>query len=395
LRSGEPRRCPPLIPRASSSLIEGFFAETGPPLQTQLDHASQDDSFLDVESWADREMDNEYTFSPMSFAYSVDHFQPLASISTGFGGTEPLVLFPGLGNYCTPGFQSVFQTLSDHHIPAANSLVLNETEVHALDHYQKAFSTYRTTKLPRWSTHRLLLDLASENSMIMHFILAVSINDVCYRKENEASAEAKSHFKTALRDFVKIVKEDSTENYKLAMAAFLFLYLYIPKQRSLLQHTIDQLSTTVRDFVKHHKLDSLCLESSSETLSARSFIPSDRNVLARLIIWTFDEDVKCGFQGYGGHLAKYLTAHRERTMAVYEVSRVALRAFWGTTYPQDQADDDDDNAMELELLWVLTALWQDINELTQKSCLDYTESCEDINQRFNLVPKVHSLSMKA
>jgi hypothetical protein len=112
LRSGEPRRCPPLIPRASSSLIEGFFAETGPPLQTQLDHASQDDSFLDVESWADREMDNEYTFSPMSFAYSVDHLQPLASISTGFGGTEPLVLFPGLGNYCAPGFQSVFQTLS-------------------------------------------------------------------------------------------------------------------------------------------------------------------------------------------------------------------------------------------------------------------------------------------
>jgi hypothetical protein len=82
-------------------------------------------------------------------------------------------------------------------------------------------------------------------------------------------------------------------------------------------------------------------------------------------------------------------------MAVYEVSRVVLRAFWGTTYPQDQADDDDDNAMELELLWVLTALWQDINELTQKACLDYTESCEDINQRFNLVPKVHSLSMKA
>jgi hypothetical protein len=40
-------------------------------------------------------------------------------------------------------------------------------------------------------------------------------------------------------------------------------------------------------------------------------------------------------------------------------------------------------------------LWQDINELTQKACLDYTESCEDINQRFNLVPKVHSLSMKA
>lgn len=362
-------------------------------LRAQLDGAAQHESFLGEEPWTGMGVDNEYTVSSVPFRYNSDIFQAMDTIPTGFEGFDPLSPFSDFDTYLGPAFQPLFQTLSDHHIPAANSLVLSTTEVHALDYYQKAFSIYRTTKLPRWSTHRLLLDLASENLMIMHFILAVSINDVCYRHENGPSEEAKRHFKSALRDLVKLVKEDLAENYKLIMTAFLFLYLYVPKQRPLPPHTINQLSTTVRDFVKSHKLDSLCLESSSETLPISKFSLSDRNVLARLIIWTFDEDVKCGFQGYGGHLAKYLTATRERTMAVYEVSRVVLRAFWGSTYPKDQADDDDDNAMELELLWILTALWQDINELTGKTLSEYTESCCDIEQRFSLIQKVCPMSL--
>jgi hypothetical protein len=223
--------------------------------------------------------------------------------------------------------------------------------------------------------------------MIMRFILAVSINDVCYRQENESPKEAQDHFRTALRDLAEIVEEDLAENYQYMMAAFLFLFLYIPKQRSIPPSTVNQLSIAVRDFVKSHKLDSLCLEQMSETGVANSFACPDRNVIARLIIWTYDEDVKCRFQGYGGYLAEYLTAHRERTMAVYEVSRVVLQAHWAAGYPQEQADDDDDNAMELEFLWVLTALWQDINELTQKTFLDCVESCHRIEQRFTLLQK--------
>jgi hypothetical protein len=337
-------------------------------------------------------LDNEYTTSSNPSDYAIDILHTMKP--GGFGGFEPSVPFLDYDSYWCPGFDPLFQTLSDHHIPAANSLVLNTTELHALNHYQDAFSKYRTTKTPRWSTHRLLLDLASDNAMIMHFILAVSINDVSYRKQQESSEEAKQHFKIALRDLINMVEEDLAESYTICMAAFLFLYLYIPKQRLLPPHTVNQLSTIVRDYVERHKLDSLCLEHKTEALLESSFTSPDRTVLARLIIWTFDEDVKCGFQGYGGYLAEYLTAHRERTMAVYEVSRVVLQVHnWGEVYPKDQADDDDDNAMELELLWVLTALWQDINELTQTPRSNYAESCRRIDQRFILLPKVSLLSV--
>jgi hypothetical protein len=77
----------------------------------------------------------------------------------------------------------IYCSLSDHHLPIANSLTVSYEGRKALQHYQTTFSTYRTTKAPRWSTHRLLLDKADD--MIMRFILAVSINDLCNRKEQE------------------------------------------------------------------------------------------------------------------------------------------------------------------------------------------------------------------
>lgn len=99
--------------------------------------------------------------------------------------------------------------LSDHHIRSPSSLTLNSGEHHALKHYQTTFSIYRTTKDPKWSTHKLLLDLGASNSMIMHFILAVSINDVNRRKEHYDSSEAEGHFEAGARELIGMVNKDS------------------------------------------------------------------------------------------------------------------------------------------------------------------------------------------
>jgi hypothetical protein len=210
--------------------------------------------------------------------YTSEILQPMGS--TGFGGLEPSVAFLGFATSWCPGFDPFYQ-LSDHHIPAVNSLVLDTTEVHALNHYQDAFSKYRTTKTPRWSTHRLLLDLANENSMLMHLILAVSLNDVCHRNDCGSSKAAKDHFQIALGDLVKVVNQGSAEQYTLCMAAFLFLYLYIPKEKLLPSQTVNLLSTAVRDYVERHRLDSLCLEQQTENPPESTVSCSNRHVLAR------------------------------------------------------------------------------------------------------------------
>jgi hypothetical protein len=285
------------------------------------------------------------------------------------------------------------QLLPDDHIPLPNSLVLTRKEHHALKHYQTTFSIYRTTKTPKWSTHTLLLDLSDENSMLMHFILAVSLNDVSHRQEHDSSQEAQKHFEAGAQGLIETIKKQSTEDHVFVMASFLFLYLYMPKRKSVPRQRIRQLSLTVLEYLKQHKLDSRCLDSAqADTTEDSSGLTSrDRHVLARLIIWIYDEDVKCGFQGSGGLLAEYLTAHRERTMAVYEVSRTVLKAHWGSIYPAEQLEDDDDNAMELEFLWALTGLWQEINELSQGVGLDQVEMRHRIETRFTFLKKVQTL----
>ncbi|KAE8445734.1 hypothetical protein EG329_012913 [Mollisiaceae sp. DMI_Dod_QoI] len=283
--------------------------------------------------------------------------------------------------------------ISGHFMPLPNSLTLSTRAHHALGHYQTTFSIYRTTKDPKWSTHKLLLDLGAKSTMIMQFILAVAINDVCHRQQHEGSFEAQEYFEAGARELIETIKKDSEEDFVVAMAGFLFLYWYMPKRKSVPRERIQQLSMTVLTYLKRHKLDSRCLESEVESSAGETssgLSDRDRPVLARLIIWTFDEDVKCGFQGSGGYLAAYLTAHRERTMAVYEVSRTALNAYWGTEYPEAQTSDDDDNAMELEFLWALTALWQDINELSQSQSLPHSEAHRRIAQRFSLLEKKYS-----
>jgi hypothetical protein len=229
--------------------------------------------------------------------------------------------------------------------------------------------------------------------MLMHFILAVSLNDVSHRQDHDSSQEAQKHFKVGAQGLIETIKKQSTEDHVFVMASFLFLYLYMPKRKSVPRQRIRQLSLTVLEYLKQHKLDSLCLDSAQAdtTGSSSDLTYRDRHVLARLIIWIYDEDVKCGFQGSGGLLAKYLTAHRERTMAVYEVSRTVLKAHWGSIYPAEQLADDDDNAMELEFLWALTGLWQEINELSQAVGLDQVEMRHRIETRFTFLKKVQTL----
>ena len=50
--------------------------------------------------------------------------------------------------------------------------------------------------------------------------------------------------------------------------------------------------------------------------------------------------------------------------------------------------DNDDNAIELELLWALTTLWQEINDLSLGIAPNNLEVRCRIEQRFKMLEKV-------
>ena len=237
--------------------------------------------------------------------------------------------------------------LSDHHFTVPNGLDLLPFEHQALHHYQTVFSTYRSTKDPKWSTHKMLLNYGSYNPMIMRFILAVSINDYSIRTSNEQLYQgAQDHFGIASGLWVETMKKGQTSDHLAVMTSFFFLYLYMTKRRNVTHHRLRKLSKSVVDFVKRHKLDTRCLGStrspSPDQVSGGSATMTirQRSLLARLIMWTFDEDVKCGFQGSGGHLAQYLSENDIRTKNIYDASRSVLENHWGSDYPDYQVFDE-------------------------------------------------------
>lgn len=352
----------------------------------QPDPASVMNAFLGYdEIWEDPSIDIE-GITDIEFSAALEGTE-LPAFTAAESFSAPVA--PTMNENVYLDFESfIYGSLLTEHIPLPNSLVLGSEEHSALGHYQSTFSIYRTTKKPKWSTHTLLLDLGNENPMIMHLILAVSINDISLRRENEPPQEAKTHFEVGAREFITTYEKDSATDHISLMVAFLLLYLYIPKRKSVPRERIQQLSKTVLEYVKKHMLDSRCLERTTDTVFVGdAFTEAERKLLARLIIWIYDEDVKCSFQGFGGYLAEHLTAHRERTMAVYEVSRTALEAHWGSKYPEEESADDDENAVELEFLWALTSLWQDINQLPPRP-EPGSSLVLQVEQRFKLLAKV-------
>lgn len=231
--------------------------------------------------------------------------------------------------------------------------------------------------------------------MLMQFLLAVSINDFGLRHENELpSIDAQVHFKAGAQVLVEAIRNDTKKDHLALMASFFFLYIYISKGKFMSPQSLTQLSKSVLDYVKRHNLDTLCLEAPSSLNSSHgSTLGSirERSVLARLIIWIFDEDLKCGCQGSGGYLARYLTEHKERTMKIYDVARSSLEAHWGADYPDRQVIDDIENSAVLEFLYEMMPLNQEIRELSENSNLNIAEAHSRIERSFAFLEQVKKL----
>jgi hypothetical protein len=282
-------------------------------------------------------------------------------------------------------------SLSSFHMSLPNSLVLSPSEHEALKHYQTTYSLYRTTKDPNWSTHKVLLHIGSQNTMIMHFLLAASINDYCFRSgQASLSQQAESHFQAGAQLLIGTMRSGVQADTVIMMAAFFFIYLYMSKRKLTAPQRLSQLSSTVSDFVQRQDLVTCCtnlLPSVGQSQIARRNSSSHRrSLLARLLMWTLDEDVKCSFQGTGGQLARYLST--QSTKDIYDASRNALGDHWGTEYPHSQILDDDQNSAVLEFLWALTPLWQDINDLSREPSPEISEPRFPIEQKFAILEEV-------
>jgi hypothetical protein len=389
----------PIVPIPSTSTVAEcvptMTTVASPPSQSDWDGLVFSDGGSSSSEWL---QDFDRNSEALTFSTSPDHFlglenSQLLSPCQNFPDLEQLFKNYESSNYSmSDRVLEMFPSpsLSDYHMTLPNSLTLTNNEHEALRHYQTTYSLYRTTKDPNWSTHKVLLRMGSQDNMIMHLLLAVSLNDYSLRRGNSSSSpDAENHFQAGAQLLIRTTTDTAGSDSVTMMAAYFFIYLYMSKRRSTAPQRLSQLSSTVLDYVKKHNLVSSCIKPA--TKAGQSDVTSitsihNRSLLARLIMWTLDEDIKCSFQGSGGHFARYLAVRDTQTKEIYDASRNALGDHWGSDYPHTQVLDDDQNSTVLEFLWAMMPLWQDINDLSGDS--DSAELIFHIEQKFSLLEEV-------
>ncbi|KAJ3495450.1 hypothetical protein NLG97_g3392 [Lecanicillium saksenae] len=259
------------------------------------------------------------------------------------------------------------------------NIVLSQTfsqtgkEAEALHYYMDIYPTMTVSKNVNWTTYRIILLKNSQDPLTMHFLLATSLMDLATLKNYEPAicCAAQSHAKAGMRLLRAALDPSADSDPVTVMAAALFLYRYIKVTKDLDATHMSEWSRDICNYVERNQLDDFCRLSepsavlpSGEGKIAHNNMSQQMKVhLARLILWTFYEDVFAAIGGYGGFLARRMCDAPARARDVYQHSSAELECYWGKDYPEQQIIDDVENAPIINFLYEVIALYAEVNKI--------------------------------
>ncbi|KAK0619380.1 hypothetical protein B0T14DRAFT_566241 [Immersiella caudata] len=238
--------------------------------------------------------------------------------------------------------------LSSHALLASLPSEVAVTEaVHQALHYCGTTRRFGFgSKSPGWSTHAILLRIATQNSVILHLLIAASL------------AEYASYNPTAHGHLLNAADGHYEEGRNLPMDL-------LPKAEADPLVVMASFCAWMCEYLNrrpfHLELSSAFTEENQD--SNPSLSPETCAVLARLTVWLFWADTQASLVG-GGQMAQLLEQRvsYRGMISLHDTSRMALQLYWGSEYPDKQAEDDIQNGGALELVHQSWVLVQEINE---------------------------------
>ncbi|KEZ45490.1 hypothetical protein SAPIO_CDS1808 [Scedosporium apiospermum] len=295
----------------------------------------------------------------------------------------------------------------------AGGVALGNQELEAIRHFRDSFAPLYVTKNPDYSVFSVLLQIAKDDAILMHLVIAIGCREIDFRRQSWRKRDCRHreddqgcgsaqrslglrHYSVALRAMSALVAngQASTTNIDLDTLTSILLLMIMyeqihgdPRCRGLSTHLLGA-SLILERYYSNVLGDVTFLPQAGDSQHQRCALarrarPGTRTHLslysARLLVRISGMDVIASFYGLGGQVTGTLlkmmaedNARRRKASPglmdslswLHRYSNPLYRAVWGDVYPQTEMVDDLENRTVYDLLGACTQLRFRISQLT-------------------------------
>lgn len=213
--------------------------------------------------------------------------------------------------------------------------------------------------------------------MVMHMLIGAALMDLATSNGygDTVVHASRAHANAGMCLLKGALDGDVAADPVDVITACFLLFRYMGVEQDLDPAKMAHWSDDMVAYIRNNKLEDLCKmrpESTDSSLmkgnsSLDSISQQKQSHLARLMLWTFYEDIFAGMRGYGGSFARYMSDEPQRAREVYEQSAAELESVWGVEYPEREILDDVENAPILSFLAEVMGLYAEVNRVVQQA----------------------------
>lgn len=259
------------------------------------------------------------------------------------------------------------------HIILSDNFVRTGKEIDALQYYTSVYPTMTISKDVHWSSYRIMLDYGAQVPMTMHLLIAASLMDLATSQnyDDAMCRAAQAHANAGVLLLMRALESRSGSDPSDVITAFYFLYRYMSVVKEADIPQMSKWSASAFNYVRENCLADLCtsVRSTSAVVAAgrsarwQSLTPAKKAHLARVMVWTFYEDIFASMRGYGGSLALHWCAESPRSREIYQESGAELESMFGDDYPEREIIDDVQNAPIITFFYDVMTLYAEVNRV--------------------------------
>ncbi|RDW65118.1 hypothetical protein BP6252_10769 [Coleophoma cylindrospora] len=275
-------------------------------------------------------------------------------------------------------------------IPSSSSLTITKWEWEALQFFERVFATIYSPKPFRWSLCAIISRYGKNHGTIQHLIIAVCLGQLDQTLQNEGLlALGKRHYQAGAQLVLQEMHQQRSDHCKTFVAFWLIQATYNIYWGDKAAINMAKLSQGMAQYTRKNQLLDLFNRSSSvgHSQELSTSTRPERGLLARLMIFTFYEDIDADFCHAGGSFATEVCTNNA-IRGVYVAGRNFFSEYFEAEYPQNELIDDIQRSNILDLHFEANMVLSKINLASRENASQ--ESFEEMAQNLEDLKAQHS-----